>query len=127
MGDRRPGRTPGAAYTWGDDPEQPGQRLANYWHGEFPYLPDTGYGTTSTRRELPPNGYGLFDMAGNVWEWTADWYTETREPTVLCRRQLTTRPAAVPDPAQGDQGRVVPVCRQLLPALPAGRAPAADG
>src|ERR1700754_1300346 len=33
-----------AAYTWGSEPERPGQRLANYWHGEFPYLPETGYG-----------------------------------------------------------------------------------
>ena len=64
----------GAAYVWGDEPEPDGARLANYWHGDFPWRPEPGYGTTAPVGSFAPNGFGLFDMAGNVWEWTADWY-----------------------------------------------------
>lgn len=61
-------------FTWGEEPESGGVRRANYWHGDFPWRAAAGYGSTSPVGAYPPNGYGLFDMAGNVWEWTSDWF-----------------------------------------------------
>ena len=131
---RRNGRSPhGAAspartYTWGDEPERPGQRLANYWHGEFPYLPDTGYGRTAPVGSYPPNGYGLFDMAGNVWEWTTDWFGDTRDDrTLLCRRQLRSRQPQFQVPRKVVKGGSFLCADSLLPAVPPCGPPPADG
>jgi formylglycine-generating enzyme len=72
----------GAVYVWGDDFAPGGQHLANTWHGDFPWqnLALDGYEGTSPVASFPANGYGLYDMTGNVWEWTADYFQLGHRP-----------------------------------------------
>lgn len=66
----------GATFPWGNEFAPRGRMMANTWQGEFPWqnLMTDGYEGTSPVRKFPPNGYGLFDVAGNVWEWTTDFF-----------------------------------------------------
>jgi formylglycine-generating enzyme required for sulfatase activity len=67
----------GAVYTWGDEFAPRGRMMANTWQGEFPWQNQRldGYEGTAPVGSFRPNGYGLYDMAGNVWEWTSDFFT----------------------------------------------------
>ena len=129
----------GAVYTWGDEFAPRGRMMANTWQGEFPWqnLLTDRYEGTSPVKSFPANGYGLYDMAGNVWEWTSDFYRSAHpevtthaccgpsgprvNPRVtIARRVLQRRPAGRAVPADGRQGRLAPVRPQLLPPIPAG-------
>ncbi len=115
-------------YWWGNEFKPDGKFMANTYTGEFP-VKDTGedgYAGTSPVKAFPANGYGLYDMAGNVWNWCSDFYaddmhTKTKEqgPGVLrpdgagedlLRKQPARRRAC-------HEGRVVPVQRELLREL----------
>lgn len=68
----------GAEFAWGGEYMPDGRPMMNNWQGEFPWqnLLEDGYEWTAPVGSFPPNGYGLHEMTGNIWEWTTDWYQE---------------------------------------------------
>jgi formylglycine-generating enzyme required for sulfatase activity len=76
----------GADFVWGDEFNPGGKSMANTWQGEFPWqnLKEDGFEGTAPVGSFPANGYGLYDMAGNVWEWTTDWYQDHRRIVHSC-------------------------------------------
>lgn len=96
-----------AVYVWGDEREPHRRPGGNVWQGNFPWenLEEDGYAGTSPVGRFRPNGYGLYDMAGNVWEWTRDRFT----------------------PSHGDSGKnVAPTSPCCIPNNPVQEAAAAD-
>jgi len=76
----------GAVFAWGNDPMPRGRAMANFWQGEFPWqnLLNDGHEGTSPVKSFPANGYGLYDVTGNVWEWTTDYFSSNGAASKPC-------------------------------------------
>ena len=100
----------GARFAWGEDEVPNGTRMANTWQGEFPWRnsKDDGFEGTSPVGSFEPNGHGLLDMCGNVWEWTSDFFRMQHADEV-------ERPCCVPrNPRVSSPQSVEPIPRRVI-------------
>ncbi len=84
----------GKTYSWGDDLKPGGKWMANIFQGKFPYQDtgDDGFPGLAPVAQFPTNGYGLYDMAGNVWEWCSDWYRPDYYAQLLSENDVSRNP-----------------------------------
>ncbi|MBV9961959.1 MAG: formylglycine-generating enzyme family protein [Parafilimonas sp.] len=101
----------GEMYTWGNQLKPNGKWMANIYEGRFPAYDEglDGYKGIAPVKEFPANGYGLYDMAGNVWEWCSDWYRPDYYQSLAGEAVIKNPkgPADSYDPAEPDQKKKV--------------------
>jgi formylglycine-generating enzyme required for sulfatase activity len=100
----------GSAFAWGDEHFPDGKPMANTWQGEFPWqnLKLDGFEGTSPVGSFPPNGYGLYDMTGNVWEWTTDFFTPNHPEDVEKPCCIPRNPRVSSDAQSFAAGETIP-------------------
>jgi len=105
-----------ADYAWGDELAPQGRHRANTWQGEFPWqnLVADRYETTSPVNAFPASGYGLFDMIGNVWEWTTDWYEPTHATEALTSCCAPHNPRGGDEAKSYDPAQPLPIPRKVV-------------
>jgi formylglycine-generating enzyme len=102
----------GKPFAWGDEFRPDGKWMANTHQGEFPERDagDDGYAGLAPVAKYPPNGYGLYDMAGNVWQWTSDWYRPDYYRALAATGEVARNPhgpASSYDPTEPGQAKKV--------------------